>query len=70
MDKNTVSGALDKVKGAVKETAGKAVGNDHLRAEGAADKAKGEVKQAAGKVADAARDAVNRTSDAFNKASK
>lgn len=70
MDKNTVSGAADKAKGAVKETVGKAVGNDRLRAEGAADKAKGDVKQTAGKVADAARDAVNRASDSFHKASK
>ncbi|HEY4123748.1 MAG TPA: CsbD family protein [Rhizomicrobium sp.] len=70
MDKNTVSGAADKAKGAVKEAVGKTFGDDRLRAEGQADKAKGEVKQAAGKVADAARDAVNRTSDAFNKSTK
>jgi len=70
MDKNTVSGGVDKAKGAVKETVGKAVGNDRMRAEGAADKAKGEVKQTAGKVADAARDTVNRGSDTFNKATK
>ncbi len=70
MDKNRVSGAADKAKGAVKETAGKAVGNDRLRAEGMADKAKGEAKQAVGKAADTVRDAVNRTSDNFRKASK
>ncbi len=70
MDKNRVSGAVDKAKGAVKATVGKTVGNDRLRAEGLADKAKGEVKQAAGKAADATRDAVNRTSDNFRKASK
>jgi len=70
MDKNRMSGAADKAKGAVKETVGKTFGNDRLRAEGAADKAKGEIKETAGKVADAARDTVNRASDSFHKASK
>jgi uncharacterized protein YjbJ (UPF0337 family) len=70
MDKNTVSGAADKAKGAVKEGVGKAFGNDRLRAEGQADKAKGDIKQTAGKVADAARDTVDKASDSFHKAAK
>ena len=70
MDKNTMSGGVDKAKGSVKETVGKAFGNDRMRAEGAADKAKGEVKQTAGKVADATRDGVDRASDSFHKSTK
>ncbi|MFF9646213.1 CsbD family protein [Kitasatospora aureofaciens] len=43
----------DKVKGKVKETAGKAVGNERLKAEGKGDQVKGDVKQAGEKVKDA-----------------
>jgi uncharacterized protein YjbJ (UPF0337 family) len=39
-----------KVKGKVKETAGKATGNDSLRAKGKADQMKGNLKQAGEKV--------------------
>ncbi|MFJ9777896.1 CsbD family protein [Kitasatospora sp. NPDC101157] len=42
----------DKVKGKAKETAGKAVGNERLEAEGKADQVKGDVKQAGEKVKD------------------
>jgi len=70
MDKNRIEGNLDKAKGSIKETAGKVMGNDRLRAEGAADKAKGAVKDAAGKAADAAREGVDRASEAFHDASK
>jgi len=70
MDKNRVSGAMDKAKGAVKEETGKIIGNPKLQSSGAADKAKGEVKQAAGKIADAARETVDRASDSFRKATK
>jgi len=70
MDKNTVSGAADKAKGTIEAGVGKMFGDDRLRAQGEADKAKGEVKEAAGKIADAARDSVNRASDAFHKVSK
>jgi uncharacterized protein YjbJ (UPF0337 family) len=41
------------VKGKVKETAGKATGNDNLRAKGEADQVKGDLKQAGEKVKDA-----------------
>ena len=70
MDKNRIEGNLDKAKGSIKETAGKAMGNDRLRAEGAADKAKGAVKDAAGKAADAAREGIDKASDAFHDTSK
>ncbi|MFE4601427.1 CsbD family protein [Kitasatospora indigofera] len=36
----------EKLKGAAKETAGKAVGNERLTAEGKADQAKADIKQA------------------------
>jgi uncharacterized protein YjbJ (UPF0337 family) len=45
----------EEVKGKVKETTGKAVGNERLEAEGAADQTKADVKQAGEKVKDAGR---------------
>jgi uncharacterized protein YjbJ (UPF0337 family) len=49
----------EKIKGHVKETTGKAVGNERLEAEGKADKAKGNVKQAGEHVKDAAKNVTN-----------
>jgi uncharacterized protein YjbJ (UPF0337 family) len=57
MDKDRISGAGDKAKGAMKEAAGKATGDTRLQAEGKADKAKGAVKNAIGGARDAMRDA-------------
>ena len=57
MDKEHVKGAADKVKGAVKDAAGKLTGDDKLRAEGKFDKLKGDARNGAGDVKDAARDA-------------
>ena len=48
------------VKGAVKETIGKVVGDAKLEAEGKADKAEGKVQNAIGGLKDAARDAVKK----------
>jgi len=55
-------GAVDKskntaqrVKGRVKEAAGKATGNDRLRRRGKADQVKGKIKQTGEKVKDALR---------------
>ena len=53
MDKQHIKGAADKVKGAVKETVGKATGSGRLRSEGKLDKAKGEVRKRAGDAKDA-----------------
>jgi uncharacterized protein YjbJ (UPF0337 family) len=44
------------LKGKVKETTGRAVGNESLEAEGVADQTAGNVKQAGEKVKDAAKD--------------
>ena len=60
MDKDRVSGAADKAKGAMKDAAGKLTGDRRLQAEGKADKAKGEVKDAIGRAKGAFRDATRR----------
>jgi uncharacterized protein YjbJ (UPF0337 family) len=70
MDKNRIEGNVDKAKGSLKETAGRALGNDRLRAEGEVDKLKGEAKDAAGKAADAARRGIDKASDTISNASK
>jgi len=49
------SNKTQEVKGKVKETTGKAVGNERLEAEGAADQTVADVKQAGEKVKDAAK---------------
>ncbi len=53
MSKEGIEGATQKGVGAVKQAAGKAVGNEKLQAEGAADKAIGSGKEAVGKAKDA-----------------
>ncbi len=60
MDKDRISGAANKAKGAVKDVAGSATGDTKTQAEGKADKAKGSAQSAAGGVKDAARDAVDK----------
>lgn len=42
----------EQVKGKLKETAGRAVGNERLTAEGRAEKAKGDARQAKEKIKD------------------
>ena len=51
------SGTADKIKGAVKEGAGKLTGDKRTEAEGGTDQAKGDVKNAARDVKDAAKGA-------------
>ena len=55
MDKEHVKGAADKAKGAVKDAAGKMMGDKKMQAEGKMDKAKGAAHQTAGDVKDAVR---------------
>jgi uncharacterized protein YjbJ (UPF0337 family) len=57
MDREHVKGAADKVKGAIKDVAGKATGDKKLQVEGKLDKAKGAAHDAAGDVKDAFRKA-------------
>ena len=59
MDREHVKGAADKVKGAVKDTAGKLTGDKKLQAEGKIDKAKGAAHNVAGDVKDAVRNATD-----------
>ena len=53
----TCQGAVNKVKGAVKEAVGKVTGNKKMQTEGKLDKAKGTVQNAAGDAKDRARSA-------------
>lgn len=46
----------EKIKGKVKETAGKAVGNRSLEAKGKGEQVKGDLKQAGEKLKDAVKD--------------
>jgi uncharacterized protein YjbJ (UPF0337 family) len=57
MDKDRIVGSAKEVKGAAKETIGKAIGDAKLQADGKADKARGKLQNAIGGVKDALRDA-------------
>lgn len=60
MDREHVKGAADKVKGSIKDAAGKLTGDKKLQTEGKIDKAKGSAHNVAGDVKDAVRDATDR----------
>ncbi len=53
MDKDRVAGAAKETKGAIKETASKALGDAKLTAEGKSDKVEGKVQNAIGGLKDA-----------------
>jgi uncharacterized protein YjbJ (UPF0337 family) len=53
MDKDRIAGSAKQAKGAIKETAGKVLGDSNLQAEGKADKAAGKVQNAIGGLKDA-----------------
>jgi uncharacterized protein YjbJ (UPF0337 family) len=59
MDREHVKGAADKVKGAIKDTAGKITGDKKLQTEGKIDKAKGSAHNVAGDVKDTVRHAAD-----------
>lgn len=61
MDKDRIEGSAKQIKGAVKEAAGKLVGDAKLEAAGKADKAEGRVQNALGGFKDAVRDAGDKT---------
>jgi uncharacterized protein YjbJ (UPF0337 family) len=63
MDREHVKGAAEKLKGAVKDAAGKITGDKKMQAEGKFDKAKGSAHKLAGDVKDAARDATRKADD-------
>ena len=60
MHKDEIKGTARQVRGAVKETIGKATGDVKLEADGALDKVQGKVEAVAGKLKDAAREALKR----------
>lgn len=55
MDQDRIEGAGKKMKGDVKETVGRATGDQKLQSEGAMDKVKGKVQNAIGGIKDALR---------------
>jgi uncharacterized protein YjbJ (UPF0337 family) len=55
MDKDRIDGSAVQVKGAVKEAAGKFLGDTKLETEGKTDKAVGKVQNAVGGLKDAVR---------------
>ena len=56
-DEDRVEGSAKNLKGSVKETAGKALGDSKLEAEGKGDKVAGKVQNAVGGIKDAVKDA-------------
>ena len=59
--KNKLNAEKNKAVGAVKETAGRIVGNPNLEAEGTRDRAKGHIQNAVENIKDAARSAVKKS---------
>jgi uncharacterized protein YjbJ (UPF0337 family) len=57
MDNDRIKGSADQAKGAIKDAAGKIMGDTKLQTEGKADKLKGKVESAVGGAKDAIRDA-------------
>ncbi len=56
MDKDRVEGMGKQAKGAVKDTAGKMMGDKKMEAEGKADKAEGKVQNTVGGIKDSIRE--------------
>jgi len=48
MDKDRIAGSAKEIKGSVKETIGKAVGDAKLQSDGKADKLEGKIQNAIG----------------------
>ena len=55
MHRDEIKGAGKDAKGAVKETVGRAAGDERLEAEGTADRVEGKVQQGVGNLKEAAR---------------
>ena len=53
MDKDRIAGAAKELRGSIKETIGKAVGDAKLQSDGKADKVEGKVQNAIGGLKDA-----------------
>jgi uncharacterized protein YjbJ (UPF0337 family) len=57
MDKDRIAGSAKEIRGAVKQSIGKAAGDAKLRSEGKTDKVQGKVQNAFGGLKDAIKDA-------------
>lgn len=60
MNKDQVKGRVEQAKGSIKESTGKAVGNEKLRNEGAVDKAAGKVQAGYGDAKEKVKDAIDK----------
>ena len=60
MNKDQVEGRATEAKGAVKEAAGKLVGNEKLQGEGLIDQAKGKTQGAYGDAKEKVKDAIDK----------
>ena len=60
MDRERIKGGVKKGTGAIKETAGKVLGDRHLEGEGKADKAEGHIRSGIGKAKDAVREVIGK----------
>ena len=60
MNKDQIKGRIERVKGSVKEKAGRAIGNPSLRAEGTVDKAAGRAQATYGDVKEKIKDAIDK----------
>jgi uncharacterized protein YjbJ (UPF0337 family) len=58
MHRDEAKGSAKDIKGAMKETAGRATGDERLEAEGTADRVEGKVQKGVGSLKEAARDAL------------
>ena len=60
MDKDRIEGSLEQAKGAIKEGAGKLMGDKKMETEGKADQVAGKTQNTVGGVKDTARDALDK----------
>ena len=60
VNRDQIAGAAKQAKGAVKDAAGKAVGNERLQAEGKAEKIAGKVQKGYGDAKEEIRDALKK----------
>ena len=67
MDREEIKGKGQKIRGDMKQTAGRMTGRRDLEAEGAGDKLAGEVRESVGRVRRAAGDALDDVNDAYRR---
>ena len=61
-----IKGAANQVGGKIKEGVGKAIGNEHMQAEGNVQQIKGKAQQKVGEAKDAVKGAANSVADSVN----